>query len=112
MAISVPLSAQVPISAPTASRMKTADSPVVTLATAASRSASIVWPCRQATKAAMIAQKTSATWFGPAAAASPKRKNDSPSRKTSAATGTSAAARPRGLGVSGRGANGGSSRRS
>ena len=49
MAISVPLSAQVPISAPTASRMKIADRPVVTLATAASRSASIVWPCRQAT---------------------------------------------------------------
>ena len=86
--------------------MKIAVRPVVTLATAASRSASTVWPCRQATKVATIAQKTSATWFGPAAAASPKRKNDRPSRKTSAATGTSAAARPRALGVSGWCANG------
>ena len=66
MATSVPLIAQVPISAPTASRMKIAGSPVVTLATAASRRSAIEWPCRQATKVATIAQKTSATWFGPA----------------------------------------------
>ena len=102
MAISVPLSAQVPISAPTDSRMKIAGSPAVTLATAASRRSSIECPCRQATAIARIEQKTSATWFGPDAAASPNRKNDSPSRPTSATTGTSAAARPRGTGVSGR----------
>ena len=99
MAISVPPRAQVPISAPTARRMKIAGSPAMTLATAASRKSSIEWPCRQATVMARIEQKTSATWFGPDAASSPNRKNDSPSNPTSATTGTSAAARPSGSGV-------------
>ena len=73
MAISVPLSAQVPIRAPTDSRMKMAGSPAVTLATAASRRSAMEWPCHQATAIATIEQKTSATWFGPEAAASPNR---------------------------------------
>ena len=58
MATSVPLSAQVPIRAPTDSRMKIAGSPAVTLATAASRRSSIEWPCRHATAIARSEQKT------------------------------------------------------
>ncbi len=95
----MPLSAQVSISAPTASRMKIAERPVLTLATAASRRSTIEWPWRQATQVATSEQKTSATWLGPAAAASPNRKRERPSRPTNAATGTRAAARPSGSDV-------------
>ena len=102
MATSVPLIAQVPISAPTASRMKIAVRPVETLAIPASRRSATEWPRRQATKEATIAQKTSAIWFGPAAAASPKSTKDNPSRPTSVATGTRAATRPGGCGDEGR----------
>ena len=73
MATSVPLIGQVPIRAPTASRMKIAVRPVETLAIAASRRSATEWPRRQATSIATSAQKMSAIWFGPAAAASPNR---------------------------------------
>ena len=62
-----------PISEPTASRMKIAPMPEPTLATAASRSESSVWPRRQPMNTAIMVATTSATWFGPAAPASPNR---------------------------------------
>ena len=99
MASSVPLSAQLPISAPTAKRMKIAPMPLATLAEAASVSSAIVHPRRAAISTAIIAATVSATWFGPFAPASPKRKKESATSTISAATGTRAS---RGLG--GRGA--------
>ena len=47
--------------------------PDPTLATAASRSESSVWPRRQATSTATMVATTSATWLGPEAPASPNR---------------------------------------
>jgi len=65
--------AQVPISAPTASRMKIAPMPELTLAIAASRRESSVWPRRQPMNATIMVATVSATWLGPPAPASPNR---------------------------------------
>ena len=70
----MPLIAQVPISAPTANRMKIAPMPVATLSVAASPRDSSEWPRRQPMNTAIIVATTSATWFGPTAPASPNRK--------------------------------------
>ena len=69
----VPDMFQVPISAPTASRMKMAltmeDRPL----RPASAISSQVWPFRRMTKPVTIEQITSATWSGPSRALSPNR---------------------------------------
>ncbi len=72
--MSVPLIAQAPISDPTASRMKIAPMPEPTLATAAAWRSASLCPRRHAMKTAIIVATTSATWFGPPAPLSPKRK--------------------------------------
>ncbi len=48
--------------------------PVLTLLVAASPSDSSEWPRRQPMNTAIMVATTSATWFGPAAPASPNRK--------------------------------------
>ena len=67
----VPLSAQVPISAPTASRMKMAESPAATPSIVAWRNPDHGMPFLVATPPAIRAAKTKATWLGPCAAFSP-----------------------------------------
>ena len=67
MVTSVPLIAQVPISAPTANRMKIAPIPELTLATAASLSSCSVWPRRHPRNTVIIVATTMPTWLGPLA---------------------------------------------
>ena len=60
------------MSEPTASRMKIAPMPELTLATAASWSEASVWPRRRAMTTAIMVATDSATWLGPLAPPSPK----------------------------------------
>src|SRR5918994_2438693 len=86
----VPAMFQVPISAPTARRMKIAPIADETPPTAASRSVAAVYPFLSATSAAKAALVSSATWSGPSAASRPKSAMVSVSSPTSTTTGASA----------------------
>ena len=94
---------QVPIRAPTASRMKTALIAEVMPPTAASRTLAVEWPFLNATRAATTALVKSATWSGPPVASVPNRAMVSAMRKISATTGMSASSRLGSRGVLGRG---------
>jgi hypothetical protein len=83
----VPSGVQVPMSTPTAKRMKIALMPVDTLFNEALHRAGSECPRRQPTETATIVAMPSATWFGSTAPPSPKRKYDSPTSRIRAATG-------------------------
>ncbi len=93
--------AQVPIRAPTASRMKIAPIPELTLAIAASRSDSVEWPRRQPMKATIIVATVSATWLGPLAPASPNRTYESATSPIRLKTAIRASVSVSGWGLSG-----------
>ncbi len=84
---------QAPMSAPTASRMKTALMAEVMPPTAASRILAVLWPFLNATRAATMALVKSATWSGPPVASVPNRAMVRAMRKISATTGMSASSR-------------------
>ncbi len=86
----VPAMFHVPISAPTASRMKIAPIAEVTPPMAASRSAAAVWPFLNATSPATIALVSNATCSGPLAASIPNSTIVSVSSAISTSTGMSA----------------------
>src|SRR3954467_11107528 len=86
----VPAMFQVPIRAPTASRMKTAPMAAVTPPTAASATAATVCPFLKATRLAKAALRSNATWSGPSVALTPNSEMVSASRPISTPLGSSA----------------------
>ena len=86
----VPAMFQVPISAPTASRMKIAPMADVTPPTAASATPATVYPFLNAIRLANAALRSSATWSGPLVASIPNRAMVSASSPISTTIGSTA----------------------